>query len=152
MEALIANILQGKRYGNINFLPFLPQNSQVNDFINSIDIDLGGMSGAEGWNLPSFNASCLGKWSIVLNASSHKDWAQKNNSILVEPSGKEEVYDNIFFQKGSKFNQGNIHTFNEVDLIEAMEKAESLCKIENKEGIKMKDKFTYKNTLERILE
>jgi len=152
MEALIANILQGKRYGNINFLPFLPQNSQVNDFINSIDIDLGGMSGAEGWNLPSFNASCLGKWSIVLNASSHKDWAQKNNSILVEPSGKEEVYDNIFFQKGSKFNQGNIHTFNEIDLIEAMEKAESLCKIENKEGIKMKDKFTYKNTLERILE
>ena len=50
------------------------------------------------------------------------------------------------------FNQGNIHTFNEIDLIEAMEKAESLCKIENKEGIKMKDKFTYKNTLERILE
>ena len=51
MEASIRNILQGKSYGNINFLPFLPKNSQVNDYLNSIDIDLGGMSGAEGWNL-----------------------------------------------------------------------------------------------------
>jgi hypothetical protein len=58
MESLINNLLGGTRYGNINFLPFLPHNSQVNDFINSIDIDLGGMSGAEGWNLPSFNATC----------------------------------------------------------------------------------------------
>jgi hypothetical protein len=152
MESLINNLLGGARYGNINFLPFLPHNSQVNDFINSIDIDLGGMSGAEGWNLPSFNATCLGKWSIVLNSTSHKDWANKENCILVEPNGEEKVYDNIFFHEGSNFNQGSIYTFNENDLISAMEKAEKLCKIDNKEGIKLKEKFTYKNTLEKILE
>ena len=152
MESAIRNILEGKRYGNINFLPFLPKNSQVNDFINSIDIDLGGLSGAEGWNLPSFNASCLGKWSIVLNATSHTDWATPENSILIDPDGKQEVYDNIFFKKGAEFNQGNIYTFNDDELISAMEKAESICKNVNIEGEKLKDKFTYKNTLEKILQ
>ena len=152
MESLINNLLGGTRYGNINFLPFLPHNSQVNDFLNSIDIDLGGMSGAEGWNLPAFNSTCLGKWSIVLNSTSHKDWANSDNCIMVEPNGREEIYDNIFFHKGSMFNQGDIYTFNERDLLLAMEKAEKVCKIKNKEGIKLKDKFTYKNTLEKILE
>ena len=65
MNALIANALNGRPVGNVNFLPHLPKNSEVNEFINSIDIDLSGMSGAEGWNLPSFNATCLGKWSLV---------------------------------------------------------------------------------------
>lgn len=152
MEAAIRGILDGKNYGNINFLPFLPKNSQVNDFLNSIDIDLGGMSGAEGWNLPSFNATCLGKWSIVLNSTSHTDWATSENSILLDPSGKEEVYDNIFFKKGADFNQGNIYTFDDDEFISAMEKAETICKKENTEGKKLKDKFTYKKTLEKILE
>jgi hypothetical protein len=152
MESIIANMLEGKRYGNVNFLPFLPRNTQVNDFLNSIDIDLGGMSGAEGWNLPSFNAACLGKWSIVLNATSHKDWATDKNSILVEPEAKEPVYDNIFFQENGQFNQGNIYTFSEEQLIDAMEKAETKCKINNTEGEKLKEKFTYVNTLNKILE
>ena len=152
MESMIKNILGGERYGNINFLPFLPKNSQVNDYLNSIDIDLGGMSGAEGWNLPAFNATCLGKWSIVLNGSSHKDWANSENSILVEPSGKEPAYDNIFFHEGGDFNQGNIYTFDDDEFISAMELAETKCNINNIKGEKLKEKFTYKNTLEKILE
>ena len=47
MESAIRGIFDGKNYGNINFLPFLPKNSQVNDYLNSIDIDLGGMSGVK---------------------------------------------------------------------------------------------------------
>jgi len=151
MESVIANILEGERYGNINFLPFLPKNQQVNDFLNSIDIDLGGMSGAEGWNLPSFNATCLGKWSIVLNSTSHTDWANNKNSVIVEPSGKENAEDGIFFTKDSQFNTGNIFTFNEEEFISAMEIAESKCKISNTEGEKLKEQFTYSKTLDNIL-
>lgn len=151
MEGIINNILEGKRVGNVNFLPFLPKNSQVNDYLNSIDIDLGGMSGAEGWNLPSFNATCLGKWSIVLNCSAHKDWANYKNCILIDPSGKEPVYDNIFFKEGAEFNQGNIYTFDEDEFIESMKLAETKCKNLNTEGQKLKEKFTYKNTLNTIL-
>ena len=123
----------------------------IRDSLNSIDIDLGGMSGAEGWNLPSFNATCLGKWSIVLNGSAHKDWANEKNCILIDPSGKEPVYDNIFFKEGAEFNQGNIYTFDEDEFVESMKLAEIKCKNLNTEGQKLKEKFTYKNTLNTIL-
>ena len=45
-----------------------------------------------------------------------------------------------------------MYSFDEEEFISAMEKAESICKTENKEGLKLKNKFTYAKTLERILE
>jgi hypothetical protein len=151
LNQLIHQALDGKKYGNINFLPFLKTNSEVNEFMNAIDIDLTGLSGAEGWNLPAFNATALGKWSIVLNATSHKDWANEKNSILVEPSGKTPAYDGVFFQEGSPFNQGNIHTFNDEEVLSKMEEAESKCKSENNEGLKLQEKFSYSNMLDCVI-
>jgi hypothetical protein len=151
MNQAVGQILEGKRYGNINFLPYLKTNSEVNDFLNAIDIDLSGLSGAEGWNLPSFNATALGKWSIVLNATSHKDWATPENSLLIEPNGKEESEDGIFFKKGAPFNQGEIYTFDTEEAVTKMEEAESLVKEENAEGLKLQEKFTYKQTVDQIL-
>ena len=87
-----------------------------------------------------------------MNASSHKDWANEDNCILIEPNGKEPVYDNIFFKEGTQFNQGNIYTFDDDEFISAMEKAEELCKVENKEGLKLLESFTYEKTLDSILE
>ena len=147
----ISKALDGKTYKNINFLPFLKKNSEVNELLNSIDIDLTGLSGAEGWNLPAFNATCLGKWSIVLNATSHKDWANKENSILIEPSGKIDAYDGVFFKKGGPFNQGKIFDFSEESFFDALDIAVNKNKSENKEGLKLKDKFSYKSTTEKIL-
>ena len=152
MNGIIANILEGKPVGNVNFLPFLQTNSDVNEFLNSIDIDLTGLSGAEGWNLPSFNASCLGKWSIVLNASSHKDWATADNSILVNPSGEVPIYDGAFFHQGAPFNQGSMKDFNEDDYYSALETAESKVGKKNKEGVNLKDKFSYQKTVDAILQ
>ena len=151
LNQLISNALDGKKYGNINFLPRLKTNSEVNEFINSINIDLGGLSGAEGWNLPSFNATALGKWSIVLNHTSHKDWANSKNSILIEPETKEPAYDNIFFKEGQPFNQGSIHSISEDKIIESFEKSEKFIGKTNKEGLKLQSKFTYKKTLEKII-
>lgn len=150
-EGCISKALEGKRYGNINFLPHLETNSEVNEYLNAIDIDLSGLSGGEGWNLPSFNSTCLGKWSIVLNASSHKDWANTENCILLNPNGKENSEDGVFFKNGAPFNQGNIYTFDEDELVEKMEFAEEICKTKNSEGIKMQKTFTYSNTLKEIL-
>lgn len=147
----IGESLNHKYYQNINFIPFMKTNSEMNDFMNAIDIDLTGLSGGEGWNLPSFNSTCLGKWSCVLNATSHKDWATKENSILIEPNGKEEVYDNIFFKEGYEFNQGSINTFSSESFLQATEKAIHLSKTENKEGKKLKEKFSYKNCVDKIL-
>lgn len=152
MNALLSDTLDGKHYSNINFLPHLKTNSEVNHLLNSADIDLTGLSGAEGWNLPSFNATALGKWSIVSNHSAHKAWATEDNSILLEPNEKEPAADGLFFTETGDFNQGNIYKFNKDQSIAAMEEAEKKIDQVNTEGLKLQTKFTYENTLNLILE
>ena len=151
MNQIIGQALGGKTYGNINFLNRLGTNSEVNDMLNSIDIDLSGLSGAEGWNLPAFNSTCLGKWSMVLNNTSHKDWATKKNSILIESSEKESAEDGVFFSKNSPFNQGRINVLDVDLLVSKFEEAESFKGKNNDEGEKLKEKFTYSNTVDSIL-
>jgi hypothetical protein len=151
MDKVINSIFDGKKYGNINFLPRLKTNSEVNDYLNSIDIDLSGLSGAEGWNLPAFNSTALGKWSIVMNHTSHKDWATSKNSILINPDSVQEIYDNTFFQKGAPFNQGNYNCISEDTIMSAFEKSEKKYGKINSEGLKLQSKFTYEKTLNSII-
>ena len=151
MQAVIQGVLEGKRYTNINFLPYLQKNSEVNELLNAIDIDLTGLSGGEGWNLPSFNATCLGKWSVVLNATSHKDWATAENSVLVEPEGEFECYDQVFFQKGAEFNQGTFYNWSEESVINAMDRAVEKVGQVNTLGKDLGDQMTYSNTVDAIL-
>ena len=142
----------GFQWSNINFLPRLDTNSEVNDMINSIDIDLSGLSNGEGWNLPAFNATALGKWSIVSNCTSHKDWANSENAILVDPVGKQPCYDNFFFKEGQPFNQGQYYKLNGDFILEGFEKAEKKVGQINTEGLKLQDKFTYSKSVDAILE
>ncbi len=151
MQGLLQSTLNGKHYNNINFLPPLDKNHEVNELLNAIDIDLTGLSGGEGWNLPAFNATCLGKWGVVLNATSHKDWATPENSILIEPSGEMSSADGVFFKEGLPFNQGTFHTWTEEEAIAAMEKAEEKAGQINTEGQKLAERFTYSNTVDTIL-
>lgn len=144
-------ILEGKQYNNINFVPYMQTNAEVNDYLNSIDIDLGGLSGGEGWNLPSFNATALGKWSVVLNATAHKDWATSTNSILVEPSSLKDCYDDVFFKKGQAFNQGQFFDITDAEIENAISKSVSYAKKPNPEGLELKNKFTYEKTVETLL-
>jgi len=147
----LLKIMDGKYYNNVNFLPYMQMNSEVNDYLNSIDIDLGGLSGAEGWNLPSFNATALGKWSVVINATAHKDWATKDNSILIEPSSLKDCYDDIFFKKGQAFNQGQFFDISDEEMENAILKSVSYAKTPNPEGLKLQKQFTYEKTVETIL-
>ena len=150
-QAVNAAVL-GRHWSNINFLPRLTTNSEVNDLINSIDIDLSGISNGEGWNLPSFNATALGKWSIVSNCTSHKDWATAENAVLVEPSGKQPCYDNFFFKEGQPFNQGQYYKLNGDLILAAFEEAVKKVGKTNEEGLKLQDKFTYSKTVAAILD
>ncbi len=151
MDKILSDCLSGTRYTNINFLPYLKSNTEVNQLLNSVDIDLTGLSGAEGWNMPAFNSTCLGKWSIVLNETAHKDWANNKNSILVESNGKEPAYDNKFFQEGSPFNQGNIYTWDSDNVAECMDLAVSKKGQINTEGEKLKEQFSYSRSVDRLL-
>jgi len=142
--------LGNKRVFNINFLPYLKTNSEVNDLYNSCDIDLSGLSSGEGWNLPSFNTTALGKWSIVSNYSSHKDWANNENCILVEPSGSRSVEDGVFFNNVD-FNCGTFCELSDESIMEAFEKAEKLAKTPNPKGEELTQKFTYKKMYDDIM-
>lgn len=151
MKGVINSVLNGKRYTNINFLPYLSTNAEVNDLLNAIDIDLTGLSGGEGWNLPAFNATCLGKWSVVLNATSHKDWANADNSILIEPNGTMSVVDGVFFSEPNEFNQGHFFTWSEDDAIEAMKVAANKFGSKNTKGFELGKSMTYSNTVDQII-
>jgi hypothetical protein len=149
---IINQTVSNRKWKNINFLPFLKTNSEVNELMNAIDIDLSGISNGEGWNLPAFNATALGKWSVVSNCSSHKDWATRENSILIEANNKQPCYDNFFFRQGAPFNQGNYYLIKDESIIDGFERAEKLAKTVNEEGKKLKNIFTYSKSIDKIFE
>jgi hypothetical protein len=152
MGAFYGSCFDGKpKPFNVNVLPTLKTNVEMNQLYNSADIDLSGFSSAEGWGIPAFTATALGKWSIVTNCSAHKDWATATNSILVEPSEMRPCYDGIFFNPGQPFSQGNIYAFKAEQLMEAFERVEKLAKTPNPEGRKIREQFTYKRTVDEIL-
>lgn len=141
--------LKGKPF-NVNILPHLKTNIEMNQLYNSADIDLSGYARAEGWNIPAHTATALGKWSIVSNCSAHKDWATAENSILVESTGMIRAVDRVFFQEGGPFSQGNMYDFAAEAFTEAMEKAEKKAKTPNENGVKLRGN-TYAKTVDAIL-
>jgi hypothetical protein len=147
------NILfNGKVPWNISFIPFQQKNEVYNDILNSIDIDLSGLSGAEGWNLPAFQNLCLGKIGIFLDAHGHKSYIDEAQCIKVQPSRKVEIYDNFFFKKGDIFNQGNMYMFSHEDCLNALDEAVEWKKnnlvVDNSNLV---NKFTAANTVDILL-
>jgi hypothetical protein len=152
-SSAISNLLGGNSYFNLNFLDFMTHNSTYNDYLNSNDIMIG-MSSGEGWGLPEFQSVCLGKHAVILNAHSYKDWANSENSILVNPTNKIPCYDGVFFREGTEFNQGSYFDWNEDEFISACEDAEKRFENnkDNKFGEELSKKFTWENTTNRILD
>jgi hypothetical protein len=74
--------------------------------------------------------------------------------VLVEPNGKTEAYDGVFFKKGAPFNQGNIYTFDEEAFIDGCEKAVERYKENplNAAGVKLQKKFSCAKTADAIME
>jgi hypothetical protein len=152
--AFYQSATEGKRYINVNFLNYMPSNELYNDYLNSSDIILA-MSGGEGWGLPEFHSVGLGKHGVVLDAHAYKDWANEDNSVLVQPKeDKIDAYDEVFFKKGAPYNQGQIFDFDEDEFIAACEKA--IEKVEsnrvNEAGLKIQEDFPVSKTLDSILD
>ncbi len=149
---IFSQLLGGQAPFNVDFMGFLPKNNLYNDFLNSADIVVG-MSGGEGWGLPEFHSVGVGKHAIILNAHAYKDWANEKNSTLVQPTGKIDAEDGMFFRKGEQYNQGTIFDFNEDDFISACE--EAIKKVEsnrvNEEGLKIQQDFHVSKTTDALL-
>jgi glycosyltransferase involved in cell wall biosynthesis len=150
---IISQALNGQNYWNINFLSYLPSNEIYNNLLNNTDVVLA-MSGGEGWGLPEFQSTALGKHCIGLNAHAYKDWMNEENAVLINPNGKIPCYDNMFFKQGMDFNQGNIFDWDESEFLNGLDKVEARYKANpvNEEGIKLQQKFTYEKMVDSILE
>lgn len=151
-QQMIAKIIGGEKPFNVGFYPHFKENSVYNEFLNSGDIILG-MSGGEGWGLPEFQSVAIGKHAVILNAHAYKDWANNENAVLVNPSGKIDSTDNIFFRKGELFNQGNLFDWNEDEFISACEGAISRVNSDrnNKNGLLLQEKFNKESFVDEIL-
>lgn len=150
-ERIIFQALDGKRYWNVNFNPFMDRNDAYNDFLNSNDVVIG-MSSGEGWGLPEFQSVALGKHAVILNATGYKEWATPENAVLVNPSGKAPMADGLFFHKGHDYNQGSGFTWTEEDFGTALETAVQRVKSSkvNTEGLKLQE-WTWDKTADSIL-
>jgi hypothetical protein len=70
---------------------------------------------------------------------------------LVSPLRKQEIYDGMFFKKGDKFNQGNMFTWREDEVIKSILEIDKVAKERNTDGEKLKDKFTVEFTVDKLL-
>jgi hypothetical protein len=150
-EAILNGSFGGPKPFNVNPLPFLKTNREVNMLLNSIDVDLSGLSMGEGYGLPSFNATAIGKWSVVNHVTGHKDWANEQNAVILKPSSKIPCYDGVFFAPNQPFNQGNFWNYTDEEMVDAMKRAEKVAKTVNVEGKKLCQTHTYAKTVETIL-
>ena len=152
-QELLMRALGGRQYSNIRFFPFMPTNSEYNHFLNAGNIVLA-MSGAEGFGLPEFQAVALRKYCVGLNATGYREWMTPENAILVEPNGKEEAYDNVFFFKDQQFNQGNIFTFDDDEFIAACDRAIAAYRAQplNKAGLALQTRFTWEAAARAVLD
>lgn len=149
-QKLLGAAFNGRKPFNVNVLPRLRANAEMNEVYNSCDIDLSGL-GSESWGLPSFNATCLGKWSVCLNGGGQKAWANEDNSVLVEQSGWRPCYDDAFFKQGAMFNQGNFPNVSDESIVDAFERAEKKAGTVNENGLTLGQIMTYSRSLDQIL-
>ncbi len=150
---LVVNAMEGKNFWNVNFLPFTDSNLAFNDVLNSNSIVIG-MSHAESWGLPEFQSTALGKHSLILNATGYRDWATPENSVLVNPTGKIQLYDGVFFREGHNFSQGSGFDWKDEQFYEGLEKV--IARFEknpvNESGLELAQTFTYEKTVDKILD
>jgi hypothetical protein len=149
---MIAQSIGGNKPFNVTFYPMMKENQIYNEFLNSANVIIG-MSGGEGWGLPEFQSVGIGKHAVLLNAHSYKTWGNESNAVLVNPSGKIDVYDGAFFRQGEAFNQGSIFDWNDDEFIAGCEKAAERVKSNpvNEAGLKLQQEFNKQQFLDNVI-
>lgn len=149
---LLAQAFGGNKPFNVNILPYFKTLTEVNKLYSEATDIVIDMSKAEGFSLPSFHCVGLGKHAVIHNATALRDWATPENAVLVESTGMCPAKDGVFFNDGD-FNIGNWYTWKPEDFNIALDKAVERYRAAplNKAGLELKNKFTWKNTVDSIL-
>ena len=143
-NALINRALEGKRYWNVNFLPYSKTNEEYNSVLQASDIILC-CSACEGFDLPCYHSTAMGAWPVVLDAHVYPDYLKDGcNAAFVKPSDTMiKADDGMFFHYGrGNFNQGYWHTFTDDAFLDGCDRAETLFLTEglNKKGMELQNR------------
>lgn len=150
-QNMLNQIFEGKRYWNVNLLPYMQTNAEYNDFLNSVGIMIG-MSRGEGRDLPVFHALGLSKHVVGLKAHAYLDYLNGENAVLVNPTSKIKAVDGMFFHENSNFNSGNFFDWETDDFLSACDVVVERHRINktNVLGLELQ-KRTYKETVDSLL-
>jgi glycosyltransferase involved in cell wall biosynthesis len=150
-EQILNGIFEGSIPWNVNLISRQDKNSEVNRLMNACDIDLSGLSGAEGFNLPLFNMLSLNKVCVAMDAHAHSDFINNGNAIVVKPSQKIPIYDDAFFKLGNIINQGNMFDFDDKEVEDKILEAVEFFNSGEKTISTLPSVFSVQNTVDTLL-
>ncbi len=126
-EQLVNQALEGKRYSNIVFHAWAETNAVYNSTLQSSEIVIS-MSGGEGRDLPCYHATALGAWPVAMRAHAYLDYLTDENAVLVNPNGKRPAADGVHFAQNTPFNNGNLFSASDEDILAGFAEAERRVK------------------------
>lgn len=140
------------RSGKIKLIPRVQTHQEVYNIMKEVDCGIF-PSRAEGWNLEALEILSCGKQLIITDYSAHSEFCNNSNSHLIMIKEKELSFDNKwFFGQGSwaKIDQSHFSDISKFMRKIHDEKQNGVLELNNS-GISTANKFTWKNTAERIL-
>lgn len=150
------NLIWKKRYvnssmgRNVKFFNRFDKHEHLAKIFNHVDCGVF-PSHAEGWNLEIPEMLACGAHVIATNYSGHTEFLNKDNAFLLTPTGTEPANDGKWFH-----GQGNWCTFDKAQLVAHMREVHKRKQAGelgiNHKGIETAQKFTWGNTVEKILE
>ena len=108
---------------------------------------------AEGWNLEILELMACGVPSIATNYSGHTEYLDKNNSLLIEPTGMEAARDGKWFH-----GQGEWCTYDIDSLVKQMRTAHKMKQEQQASYNKMVqfasesvEEFSWENSVKKLV-
>ena len=106
------------------------------------------LSRGEGWNNEVMETMAMNKPVILTNYSAHTEYANSENSYLVQTSETEKAQDGIWFH-----GQGNWATLGVDQIEQSINHMRNVYKNNirtNANGLKTAEKYTWQNTVDQI--
>jgi glycosyltransferase involved in cell wall biosynthesis len=136
----------------IRILPRVPDQRDVAATMRQADCGVF-LSRAEGWNLPALEMMSCGRQIIITNCSAHTEYCNSSNALLIEMDQLEDAYDERWF-----FGQGAWAAFGEQQLEQTIAHMRQVYQQKqtgrpmlNAAGIETAQKFSWDNTIQRLL-
>lgn len=148
-NSFYTNSKMGKA-GKVRILSRMKTHTEILGLMKSCDVGVWPAK-AEGWNLELLEMMAIGKPVIATNYSGHTEFCDKGNSFLIPIEELENAYDKKWF-----FNQGEWASLRGkpykylVDTLRTTYKSKLYLE-KNYEGIMTGRKFSWNNTVERMI-